>query len=248
MKNKAFTLIELLVVIAILGLVLSIVIVHLGGAREGARIAPILQYEASLHRLLGPDIVGWWNFNHGVDSSCGARKVCDISGKGNHGSIYSFNEIVYNDGVPGKSGYAIEFDGSDDYIRINPFNELSGSTGFTISFWLKIRTEQGSALFRPNSFLVHSGMTAPPGEYLARFHLDGEWRSEYTWPYVIDRWGHIVLTWDGINTRIYQDTIMMVDSTADSAYNAMTNDNDWWLRVSSMDNDSLDGFIDDLRI
>ncbi len=80
--KKSFTLIELLVVIAIIGLLVIIIAIPINRARQGASIARILQYEASLHRYLGSDIVGWWQFNEGEGSI-----AKDISGQGNDGSL-----------------------------------------------------------------------------------------------------------------------------------------------------------------
>ncbi len=125
-KNKSFTLLELLVVIAIIGLIASIAIVSTRGGIGRARIAKTLQYEASLHRYLGSDIVGWWKFDEGEGTT-----VTDISGYNNHGTIVG---ATYVDGVPGKGGSALSFNGSnyvDTSVKIN-------TTAFTVIFWVKI--------------------------------------------------------------------------------------------------------------
>ncbi len=124
--NKSFTLIELLVVIAIIGLLVIIIAIPINRARQGASIARTLQYEASLHRYLGSDIVGWWQFNEGEGSV-----AYDISGYSNDGTIHG---ATYVDGVPGKEGYALEFDGVNDYLLI-PYPTRSKS--ITISLWVK---------------------------------------------------------------------------------------------------------------
>ncbi len=124
MKNKSFTLIELLVVIAIIGLLVIIIAIPINRARQVASIARTLQYEASLHRYLGSDIVGWWKFD---------GDLTDISGYNNHGSCTSCPDVV--DGVSGKEGNALNFDGSSDYVTMGNVLNLMGDR--TISFWVK---------------------------------------------------------------------------------------------------------------
>ncbi len=127
-KTKSFTLIELLVVIAIIGLLVIIIAIPINRARRGASIARILQYEASLHRYLGSDIVGWWQFNEGEGSV-----AYDISGYNNDGTIHG---ATYVDGVPGKEGYALEFDGISDYVNVGSDSSLNLTNEITQSAWI----------------------------------------------------------------------------------------------------------------
>ncbi len=130
--SKSFTLLELLVVIAIIGLIASIAIVSTRGGVGRARIAKTLQYEASMHRYLGSDIVGWWKFDEGEGTI-----ATDISGYNNHGTLVNNPEWV--DGVPGKGGSALSFNGSNNYVNLGIFNEFPGLVGdnFTIGIWLQ---------------------------------------------------------------------------------------------------------------
>ncbi len=139
MSRKGFTLIELLVVVAVLALLASIVFSNLGGAREGARISNALSFQSQTHSLLGSDLVGWWNFNHGNSPPCGSGKVCDISGYNNHATN---NGGVYVDGVPGTGGSAIDINGSSGtYVRTDNNIYLTGSQTFTT--WIYSRSTSG---------------------------------------------------------------------------------------------------------
>ncbi len=137
--KKAFTLIELLVVIAIIGLLVIIIAIPINRARRGASIARILQYEASLHRYLGSDIVGWWKFDDPED------RYKDISGHNNHGSCTSCPDVV--DGVPWKEGEGVSF--NNNAIMLGDINdwEFEAGESFTISVWINVNSNKNADIF-----------------------------------------------------------------------------------------------------
>jgi len=114
-------LIELMVVIAIIGLIASIVLVSLRGARQRAWIARGMHFSDSLRAGLADAIVGWWSFDDGTAS--------DPWG-GNDGTISGASPT---DGIVRG---ALEFDGSD-YVEINNIqvNTASGAKN-TVEFWM----------------------------------------------------------------------------------------------------------------
>jgi prepilin-type N-terminal cleavage/methylation domain-containing protein len=129
MKDKAFTLIELSVVIAVIGLLASIIIVNLTGARTKANIARGLQFGQSVHNALGAYAVGVWNFDEGSGTTAN-----DSSGYGNNGSI---SGASYTTDTPSGEGYALSFNGVDNEIQIADKPEFNGSGEFSVSVWIK---------------------------------------------------------------------------------------------------------------
>jgi len=140
-KNKAFTLIEILVVITIIGLLSSIVLVAIKSTKEKARIVKILQFAAQVYHALGADAVGIWDFDEGDGTT-----VNDRSGNNNNGTL--INGPVWKcasanpDYTPSGKGCSLEFDGSNDYVRIDSV-VVSSPTSLTISAWFK--KESGGA-------------------------------------------------------------------------------------------------------
>ena len=87
MKQKGFTLIELLVVIAIIGLLASVVLVALNGARQKARVAKRVTTLAQLQKA----IELYYNDNNSYPDSHGAWfSQCNMGG------FYSSDHIVWD--------------------------------------------------------------------------------------------------------------------------------------------------------
>jgi len=114
-SNKGFTLIELLVVISIIGMLASIVLASLNSAREKARIAASMQFEANLYRVYGANAVGIWNFDEGSGTT-----VADLSGRNNTGTLVG--NPVWVDGIAGK---ALQFNGTNKVSLATPLDSQS---------------------------------------------------------------------------------------------------------------------------
>ncbi len=210
MNRKGFTLIELLVVVAVLALLASIVFSNLSGAREGARISNALSFQSQTHSLLGSDLVGWWNFNHGNSPPCGAGKVCDISGYNNHGNN---NSGTYVDGVPGTGGYSLRLGG----FSVPHSEELSIPDNLSIFFWLKLEYYHSSYSETPlekyggtstaNWRTYVFGTTTNPGMLTFYANRNGVWGTISSSKILeLDRWYHVGLSYrSDIGGQLYID-------------------------------------------
>ncbi len=128
MNRRAFTLIELLVVIAVIGLLSSIAVVSLGGAREKARVASGKQFATTVDRAVGDQTVGYWNFDE-----CSGTTANDSSGNNNGTFVGS---PTWSTNTPSGSGCSLNFTAAANYINIPDSSSLDLSNNFTISFWV----------------------------------------------------------------------------------------------------------------
>ena len=81
-----------------------------------------------LVRTASAELVGYWSFDEGS-----GEIAKDGSGNGNDGTLE--NGTAWTDG---QSGYAVQFDGTDDCVNLGNAGSLSITDDFTFSMWVKI--------------------------------------------------------------------------------------------------------------
>ncbi len=123
MNSKSFTLIELLVVISVIGLLSSIVLVSLQGAKEQADISKAQEFSHAVRVSLGADLVGEWRFDDNTN---------DSSGYENNGA--TGGDPIY---VEGMFGQALEFNGNDYVVIDAVADEIAGKNNLTWESWIK---------------------------------------------------------------------------------------------------------------
>ena len=85
-------------------------------------------------------LVGWWKF----DESNGTV-ANDSSGNNRNGSLTGFDSNT-TQWVQGKVGGALQFDGTDDYVNINGYKGILGSSPRTMVAWIKTTKVESSIM------------------------------------------------------------------------------------------------------
>ncbi|MFH1657195.1 MAG: LamG-like jellyroll fold domain-containing protein [bacterium] len=199
-ENKSltgFTLIELLVVISIIGLLASIVLVGMEGAKDKADITKILSYSSQVNRVLGAYVAAGYDFNDGTAK--------DISGNNNNGFLYGPVSTTSVSGL----GNALYFDGSNDYVDV-PNSASLNPEKITMTAWVK-----------PSSFASYGNIISKrpttSNQYILRFYsttgriqgyvyAGGNWRACTTIASIvapINEWSFIVHTYGGKKGKVY---------------------------------------------
>ncbi len=237
--NKAFTLIELLVVVAIIGILASIILVSLQGAKDQAELAEAQSFARQMRSSLGLSLVGEWRLNDGVGNS-----AVDSSGYGNDGDWNGTGIHWTTDGIYNGAGI---FNGLNDSISCGSLNidQSNTSVGITIEAWvyptsvssgrhMVISTDDGGydwSLLREGSvWHVFTGASS----YATGFSVE------------LNQWQHIVAVFvPGDGVRFYKNAEGI--TTSNISYDASDNN------VSIGDNpgpwnEYFIGIIDEVRI
>jgi hypothetical protein len=188
-------------------------------------------------------LIAYYSFNGDAKSESGFQ-----------GEVFGAQLVTDKDS---NSNSAYQFQGPDDYIRVNNFPELSdiSSTGFSMSFWLKIDTPQVVAL---SKIIGYGGYGVGGWEFLAgydkiqfalRSNSNGiNYFEPFYCPTFTKKWTHIAVNLLGDTVWMYVDGHLQ-GSRIGHKFSPFENHLDLVIGSSS-NHPTLDGFtgkIDEVR-
>ncbi|MHC4113218.1 MAG: M12 family metallo-peptidase, partial [Planctomycetota bacterium] len=181
-----------------------------------------------------------------LDETSGST-ASDSSGSGFDGTLegtFTFDTAS----MGGKFGGALNFNGSDDHIDTGKttFNlGLIGNVARTVTAWVYTRSFNDGGIYE-------MGRHSNGQDFSLRTKTDDNWWRVQYWgsSYDIDfsydsknKWVHFAHVHDGTRTRIYANTLLVVDVPKE----LNTADNKTF-KIGRWDNHHFDGIIDDVRI
>lgn len=199
-----------------------------GGPTDAATDAPSLPFEPAplaYYSFDAADVVG----TTAVDSS-GARD----------GTIFGATA------AQGIAGDALNFDGIDDYVRLEPFDDIAGALSISAWAWIE------SVPFHPANPGIVDKWDWPGSKRSFALSFNSQRFAAFvsqrgdladvtvladTTPAPLVRWEHAALTYDGTTLRLYRNG-MRIDGASPYATPGppfISNDVDAWIGRSRMD-------------
>jgi hypothetical protein len=172
--------------------------------------------------------------------------VKDYSPYGNHGKIYGATWI------DGSFGWALSFDGIDDYIRIGVVDWFTGRKPWTILLWLNT-TEYDNVWRRvfSNEGTNRRGINMVRSIYENRIifeirRTDGTWLSGVSYIYTPDKWHMVTITFDGYYLRLYENSTLKNQNVVTEDIPA--SENPFLIGADPIWGDYFKGLIGEIRI
>jgi len=155
--------------------------------------------------------VGAWNPGLGPTG----LTLRDNSGFGNHGTLTNMDAA--GDWITNGGRYALDFDGSNDYVDINPGPIPSSSSALSASLWVNVaETGVTQGFFEVNSNQVTSAVL------LLDYTAKDRWRAYVSDVYIAGGtvtvgWHHVVATIANNTStspvQVYVDGSLVIDNT-----------------------------------
>lgn len=215
----------------------------------------ILSTSPNVGTVAADNLVGYWHFN-----SASGNTLEDYSGYGHTGIAYKMNSA--NVSTPALVSNGMNFDGVDDYVRIENSPDLRGMAQLTVCAWVYIRSKSNYAAIvaktdnhvnnGDRTFRMQIDESSDKFRYMCFTDVGNKTiKSDATAP--LNEWVFIMIWYDGANTRMY------VNAELQSSQGTLTgnihDDSDVRNTVSIghqqydfSNANAFDGLIDEVRI
>jgi hypothetical protein len=184
---------------------------------------------------------GVWNFDENAGST-----AYDCSNLQNHLTI---NGATWS---TGRNGYALSFDGLNDYAYKSYSTSLNGLSGVTLMEWVKLNSVPSSYSFDLGGTLYEYWLEYRDNQYLSlSTYVNSQYDGMGFYANLADgKWHLITMTYDGIYKKGYLDGTLMASyylpGTLDTTYNSFTVGSSW--SATQGYNGCPDGLIDEVRV
>ena len=177
-----------------------------------------------------------------------------------HRTIVVFTVITFVMAQGG--GYALDFDGSNDYSKHGTNSSLRPTSAITLEAWIYVQTDanwESAVSYATDNGATESGydlFCKGAGTYkwsirVARVGMsEGEWATD---PYALltaSQWTHVAGTYDGTTSRFYQNGVLSTSETHSGNIDWNPSPDKFYLGRfhDSNENNYFDGYLDEVRI
>jgi len=199
---------------------------------------PLRGTTLNISRPLAKGLVGCWLMNEG----CGA-KLFDSARQTKSANVSFFGNTSW---AGGKFGPALNFDGTDDYVYINPVVNFNNVNAGTYSFWLYYRTSVSN-----DGFLVAANVQLyaynSGGNFKVSIYASGGIAYSVTAGAIpLNSWTHYLVTYDTTVCKVYRNGVYVAqDLTPTYTLDLITNSLYLGSDKGSASRD-MDGMMDDV--
>lgn len=201
-------------------------------------------------------LAGIWSFNEG--EGC---VIHDNSGNNNHGLIKKCSQSQWVENREKKAGRAYYFESENfNYIETTDSSSLQIKEVISISLWLKTPEElpeenrtilhKRAVSYEDFSFtLTYLGAEKGYGWAISKGPAEQPNKAISTGAAIPKRWQHIVVTFDGINKKMYINNREIYLEEGDLKFDNVGTNSNLFIGQNAADQENLIDFaIDDLRI
>ncbi|MBI2617827.1 DUF2341 domain-containing protein [Candidatus Gottesmanbacteria bacterium] len=208
------------------------------------------------NQTLSQGLVGYWKMDESVWTpvNCSGTPVLDSSGNSHNGRSCP-DTTGPTGGAVGKFGYAGDFDGTEDFIRVPETTALDISGAMTVAAWIKFDTSQLQGIISHEGNSLNNGYALDmTSGNVARFHIsdadnvqyysgDSQALSTGTWYHIVGVYIPSVAVQIYVNGALVNQNTTSIPSTQRVSTLLFTE-----IAIRGNEQDFFDGKIDEARI